>query len=307
MASTEPFLLSARLRAVYPTPPSPCPDVIDTRQVKFYVKAGGEGPAILSSIMAVLPGLYPPSTNNKITLANESTIIAPLSGYQYIPIETVQPANDRSLEPWTEPWTDCLAFRRHVTEVYASPIFKATAKAAQSFFRAIKDFVFGCPITLENAYNIYDYVSTLVHNQTHANRLPPTFIDQACKNALFSDTGLGGVGYLAGQMILCSILDALDPIPFNEGPLQSLLIETSYQPFISLFHMLGLTKEYPELAAMANFASALALEIRRGPGLELRDFLRIKSRTEVRTTSRRTTLLGTRRTSPLRSLCTNSR
>lgn len=55
---------------------------------------------------------------------------------------------------------------------------------------------------------------------------------------------------VAGRTILHSILDSLDRIAFNGDPLKFLLIETSYQPFIALFHMLGFTKEYPELAAI---------------------------------------------------------
>lgn len=57
---------------------------------------------IFDSAIALLQGLYPPNPKNKITLANESTVTAPLGGYQYVPIETVEPGNDRSLEPWTD-------------------------------------------------------------------------------------------------------------------------------------------------------------------------------------------------------------
>lgn len=285
LGAAESHLLGSYLRSLYLSPSSSSQisgikhGVVDTRQVHFYAKAGGEGAAIFDSTMAMLQGLYPPNPNNKITLANETTIIAPLGGYQYIPIETVEPVNDRSLEPWT----DCLAFQQHVVNVYASPEFKAVTKSAQPFFRSIRDFVFGRPTTLENVVNIYDYINTqLVHNQTYAYRLPPTLIEQARnfanyhESAVFSANELGGIGNLAGRTILHSILDSLDRISFNGDPVKFLLIETSYQPFISLFHMLGLTKEYPELIAIPNFASALAFEIRRGPGPEIRDFLRIK-------------------------------
>ncbi|KAI6145364.1 histidine phosphatase superfamily [Pisolithus tinctorius] len=285
LGAAESFLLGSYLRSQYLSPSSSSQisgikhGVVDTHQVHFYAKAGGEGAAIFDSTMALLQGLYPPNPNNKITLANETTIVAPLGGYQYIPIETVEPTNDRSLEPWT----DCLAFQRHVADVYASPEFKAAAKSAQPFFQSIKDYVFGRPTTLENAVNIYDYMNTqLVHNQTYAYRLPPTLIDQARnfanyhESAVFSSKELGGIGNLAGRTILHSIIDSLDRITFNGDPLKFLLIETSYQPFISLFQMLGLTKEYPELIAIPNFASAFAFEIRRGPGPEIRDFLRIK-------------------------------
>lgn len=78
------------------------PGIVDKQQVRFFSKAGGEGAAIFDSTMALLQGMYPPDPNNRITLANETTIVAPLGGYQYVPIEVVEPFNDRSLEPWTD-------------------------------------------------------------------------------------------------------------------------------------------------------------------------------------------------------------
>ena len=100
---------------------------------------------------------------------------------------------------------------------------------------------------------------------------------------------------VAGRTILHPILRALERIAFDEDPLRILLIETSYQPFISLFHMMGVLKERPDLAAIreysvrclqayipilfgctANYASALAFELLRGPAPEFRDFVRIK-------------------------------
>jgi len=102
---------------------------------------------------------------------------------------------------------------------------------------------------------------------------------------------------VAGRTILHSVIQSLERIAFNGDPLQFLLIETSYHPFISLFHMLELVKKDPQLASIrkstciytirdprilrvnfhsAEFASALAFEIRRGPPPEQRDFLRIK-------------------------------
>ncbi|KAI0275990.1 hypothetical protein BGY98DRAFT_919953, partial [Russula aff. rugulosa BPL654] len=42
--------------------------------------------------------LFPPTPSNNIELANETTVTAPLRRYQYVPAETVEPSNDRSLE-----------------------------------------------------------------------------------------------------------------------------------------------------------------------------------------------------------------
>lgn len=76
-------------------------DIVNTHELRVHAKAGGEGPVIFDSAIALLQGLYPPNPNNKIVLANDTTVISPLGGYQYVPIETVEPGNDRSLEPWT--------------------------------------------------------------------------------------------------------------------------------------------------------------------------------------------------------------
>lgn len=77
-------------------------DLVDLKEIHVRVKVGGEGASVFDSATALLQGLFPPNPANRITLANETTIVAPLNGYQYIPVETVEPSNDRSLEPWTD-------------------------------------------------------------------------------------------------------------------------------------------------------------------------------------------------------------
>ncbi|KAG1837416.1 histidine phosphatase superfamily [Suillus subalutaceus] len=274
--------LGSFLRSTYMSSSSPSyianmkTDLVDTHEVHVHAKAGGEGDVIFDSAVALLQGLFPPNPANKIVLANETTVVAPLGGYQYVPIQTVDPGNDRSLEPWI----DCPAFVQHISNVYSSSEFKATAKAAGPFFGAVRDYVFGRPTTLENA--IYDYISTgYSHNKTYAHRLLPTLVEQARgfadyhENAIFSDKHVGGIGNLAGRTILHTVLNSLQRIAFNGDPLQFLLVETSYQPFISLFHMLEMIKENPELAGIPNYASALAFELHR-------DFVRIKFKNGTR-------------------------
>ena len=65
---------------------------------------------------------------------------------------------------------------------------------------------------------------------------------------------------VAGRTILHSILDSLERIAFNGDPLQFLLIETSYHPFISLFHLLELVKANPELASIRKFTFVYTCE-----------------------------------------------
>lgn len=48
-------------------------------------------------------------------------------------------------------------FEKHIKEFYASPEFKEKTKAAEPFFKSVKDFVFGRPTTLENIVRFYYY------------------------------------------------------------------------------------------------------------------------------------------------------
>ncbi|KAF6746761.1 histidine phosphatase superfamily [Ephemerocybe angulata] len=254
-------------------------DLVDNNEVKVRVKAGTEGTVVFDSAIALLQGLFPPSPANKIVLANETTVVAPLGGYQYVPVETVEPGNDRSLESWT----DCPAFSAHAKAFYNSEDFKKKAQEAQPFFKGVRDYVFGRPTTLENAWNIYDFInSELTHNKTYAHRLPPTFIEQARhwanyhESGVFSDADINNVGNIAGRTILHTILSSLERISFNGDPLQFMLIETTYQPFISLFSQTGVAKEHPEFAGIPEYASAIAIELRRGSPPDVRDFVRLR-------------------------------
>jgi hypothetical protein len=75
---------------------------VQNDQVVVHAKAGGEGTAIFDSAIAVLQGLFPPTPNNLIELANGTKVVTPLGGYQYVPVEMAPSGLDRALEPWTE-------------------------------------------------------------------------------------------------------------------------------------------------------------------------------------------------------------
>lgn len=63
---------------------------------------------------------------------------------------------------------------------------------------------------------------------------------------------------VAGRTLLHTILSSLERIAFNGDPLQFLLVETTYQPFISLFNEVGIVKANPELAAIRESSCAHA-------------------------------------------------
>ncbi|KAJ7648244.1 histidine phosphatase superfamily [Mycena polygramma] len=275
-------------------------DIADTQQVKVRAKAGGEGAVVFDSASALLQGLFPPASRNKITLANGEVVTAPLGGYQYVPMETVEPGNDRSMESWT----DCPAFQKHIAAFHSSDAFIARANDAAQFFNNVKNLnlASGLPAILENIvrlsltspllptntlfmsqWNIYDFMNTqLIYNQSYASQVQATYITQARaladfhENGIFSDTAAGGVGNIAAQTMLPNIITSLMGIASNENALKFSLFETTYQSFISLFNMTEITDQAPELKAIPDFASALAIEVRRGSLLDPNNVLRFK-------------------------------
>ncbi|KAK0194677.1 histidine phosphatase superfamily [Armillaria mellea] len=242
LGAVQSHQLGTYLRSTYLNPSSPSyitglnPDLANPRQVKVRAKAGGEGDPVFDSTIALLQGLFPPTPRNSIVLANESVVTAPLGGYQYVPVETVEPGNDRSLEPWTS----CPAFLKRVAQIHASEEFKAKEKetATVRFFDTVKDYVFGRERSLAN-------ITQLTYNQTYAYRLPPSLINTA--HLMFSDDDINGIGNIAARTLLHTILTSLERIAFDGDPLQLLLIESSYHPFISFFHATDIVDTYPEV------------------------------------------------------------
>ncbi|KAI0035591.1 phosphoglycerate mutase-like protein [Vararia minispora EC-137] len=283
LGEVQAYELGQLLRDKYFTTSSPSyiknidPDLVDLDQVQIRIKNGGEGRVVFDSTIALLQGLFPPSKKNSIELANETLVVAPLGGYQYVPAETVEPSNDRSLESWT----DCPNFEKHTKEFYSSDDFKAAERHASRFFAAANDFLFGHPAGLVNAYNVYDFMNhQLTHNKSYAHRLPPTFIEQARhwanfhEQGVFSDKQMAGIGNIAARTLMQAVISSLQRITYDGDPVQFILHSTTYQPFISLFNMTEIPKEDPSIYGIPDYASALAIELRRGSLPDNRDFLR---------------------------------
>jgi lysosomal acid phosphatase len=57
--------------------------------------------------------------------------------------------------------------------------------------------------------------------------------------------------------MLHNILKALERVAFNDDHLQFMLVQTGYQPFISLFHEIDMVKANPELKAIRKYAIIL--------------------------------------------------
>lgn len=272
LGTQQEFQLGQLLRKIYLDPSSPTfinginHTFADQNQIHARADAGGEGGVIFNSALSLLQGLYPANQNDTTLLANGTSITSPLGGYQYVPLESVEPDNDISLEGWTK----CRTFNSATDSFYNSAEFKAKAVKHSAFLEQLPKYLDGRPVTLENMWNVFDYMLVQsVHNKAFLETLPETFLEQGRDLAnwheygIFSSPQLDGIGNIAGRTILPSIVTSLERIADTSDPLRFVYMATAYKPIISLFNMTYVASMNPELAGFANFAGAVALEVRK--------------------------------------------
>ncbi|CAE6456962.1 unnamed protein product [Rhizoctonia solani] len=239
--------------------------LFDQNQVRIRADAGGEGGVIFDSAVALSQGVWPAANAFNTTLANGTTVVAPLNGYQYAPIESVEPDTDISLEGWTE----CNTFATATSAFYNSTEFKEVSDANADFLASLRSIVGpGRPLKLTNM--IYDFLNVQsIHNQSLAQQITPDILARARVLAnwhqyhTFSSPDMGGVGNIAARTIIPDIVSSLNAFANTSQPLRFTYLSLSYKPFISLFNMTGVATHYPSLAGIVNYASAVTLELRQ--------------------------------------------
>jgi hypothetical protein len=272
LGNQQEFQLGAQIRSLYMNASSPSyiqgisTGLFNQNQVKVRADAGGEAGVIFDSAVSLVQGLWPATANYNTTLANGTMIVGPLGGYQYVPIESVEPTNDVSLEGYTS----CEPFDTATTAFYNSSVFLQKQNETAGFLDQLPPYLDGRPVTLQNMWNIYDFMNVQsIHNATFAKALPATFLEQARDLAnwheygVFTSPELDGIGNIAGQTMLPSIINGLTRISNSTDPLKFVYEAIAYKPFLSLFNMTGVAQANPELAGIVNYAAAVALEVRQ--------------------------------------------
>ncbi|CCM02422.1 uncharacterized protein FIBRA_04520 [Fibroporia radiculosa] len=245
---------------------SPSSSIFNVEQVSIAADDSGIDSVIMDSCAALVQGLWHPTPLQNITLANGTTITSPLGGYQYVPITSVLPDLDVSLEGFT----DCISLQDRTTAFYNSTAFMEKAEEAEPFLSQLGPYVGNRSTSLENMWNIFDYMNVQsIHNATYLEELPPTFLAQARDLAnwheynVFTDPYFSGVGNIAFQTMIPGILESIESITNSSDPLKLSYYAINYKPFLSMFNMTGLVSSGSLPAALVDYASAAVFEIRQ--------------------------------------------
>ncbi|KAG6887776.1 hypothetical protein C0992_010785 [Termitomyces sp. T32_za158] len=158
------YQLGQQLRQLYLNSSSPSyingmnGTFVNNTQFRVRADAGGEGGVIVNSAQSLIQGLIPANPNFTTTLANGSKIGTPLDGYQYLPIESVEPTNDVSLEGWTS----CNTFDKSTSAFYNSTEFQEKASEYKGFLNSLPQYLDERPVDLQNMVRL-KFIHSIVH------------------------------------------------------------------------------------------------------------------------------------------------
>ncbi|KAJ7677659.1 phosphoglycerate mutase-like protein [Mycena rosella] len=259
-------------------------EIVNIHEILVRADSSGDGTVFQQSVSAVIQGLYPPTKEYEITLANGSTIVGALGGFQYIPIESVEMNEDVSLNGLLS----CPNFDLHVANLEKSDLFLSKGKEAASFLKKLQPYLGGPrPTNFSFMFNMWDFVDVqMQHNRTYLHEVPAGFVNRARVLADFhdgnaySDPKPDGIGNVATRAMLPSIFSALTRIANESDPLKIAINGISYKPFISLFNLTEAAKANPEIAGIENYNSLAALELRNSSSGEPTLRLKFKNGTD---------------------------
>ncbi|KAJ7216426.1 histidine phosphatase superfamily [Mycena pura] len=238
-------------------------DIVNIHEVLVRADSSGDGTVFQQSVSAVIQGLYPPTPDYRITLANGTTVVGALGGFQYIPIESVEMNEDVSLNGLLS----CPNFDEHVAILEQSDLFLKKGEEARPFLQKLQPYLGGRPIDFQ--FMMWDLVDVqMQHNRTYLHEIPRGFVNQARVLAdfhdgyAFSDRQPDGIGNIATRVMLPSIFSALTRIANASDPLKLAINGISYKPFISLFNLTEAIVTDPDVRGIENYNSLAALELR---------------------------------------------
>ncbi|KAI0882744.1 phosphoglycerate mutase-like protein [Annulohypoxylon maeteangense] len=230
-----------------------------------------------SSALAFLQGIYPPAGSNSVSiLANKSEVVAPLDGYQYIPISTssvtASSANSENSE-WLQGGSGCgnavvssnnylssseyLSLLSSTKSFYTDllPVYNATFSASQATFK--------------NAYTIFDLVNVAtIHNQTISDSQLltnetlfqlRTLADNHEWNLAYNSSD--PIRAIAGATLAAQIVQQLNATLNKKGSTPVSIQFGAYASFMSFFGLAQLEKVSADFTGVVDYASSIAFEL----------------------------------------------
>ena len=126
------------------------------------------------SAQGFLQGLYPPvgTTLGSQTLANGTVVVAPLNGYQLIPIQIVATGTGSEDQAWLQGSSNCANAEISSNEYYNSPEYKDLLRSTQAFYSSVLPTI-NTTFNASQANFANAYSSKISHPTNHPPCQPP--------------------------------------------------------------------------------------------------------------------------------------
>ncbi|KAF7877486.1 hypothetical protein EAF04_001163 [Stromatinia cepivora] len=231
-----------------------------------------------NSAAGFLQGLYPPvgATLGSQTLANGTSVEAPLGGFQLIPVNAVATASSSAnseSSTWLQGSSGCGNAITSSNNYFYSEEYTRLLNSSKSFYQSILPVINttfdSTTNTFKNAYTIYDYVHvSTIHNSSipSGGLLTDERLSQLQALANNHEFNLAynasePIRAIAGSTLAAQILQNLNTTITSHSSTPLTIQFGAYATFLSFFGLSGLSRLSQNFTQIVDYASSMTFEL----------------------------------------------
>ncbi|OOQ88951.1 histidine acid phosphatase [Penicillium brasilianum] len=247
--------------------------IVNSKQIT----ASSPADAVLqNSATGFLQGVYPPAGNSaNQTLANSTTVVSPLQGYQLIQVTSSSSSNSNEGATWLQGSSDCQKATVSSNNYYTSDSYNSMLQSTKDFYQSLSPMLnstfTSSQMTFKNAYSIFDYLNVAqIHNSTDDYPALKDLTDedytqllQLANNQQYnlaynkSDT----VRAIDGAVLAGEILSSLSNTITTGGVSKLGVSFGSYGTLLSFFGLMQLPAASVDFTGIPDYASSMVFEL----------------------------------------------
>lgn len=247
--------------------------IVNSKQIN----ASAPSDAVLqNSATGFLQGVYPPvGSKASQTLGNDTTVEAPLGGYQLIQLDTTGTSQNSESNPWLQGSSDCNMATASSNNYYVSEAYNSLLASTKDFYQSLSPMLNSTftpdEMSFKKAYTIFDYLNVgLIHNSTATFPAKADLTDavyaqllQLASNQQYNlaYNASDPVRAIEGAVLAGEILTSLEGVIASAGETKLGVQLGSYGTFLSFFGLMQLPAASVNFAGLPDYASSMALEL----------------------------------------------
>ncbi|KAH9891544.1 histidine acid phosphatase-like protein [Xylariomycetidae sp. FL2044] len=230
-----------------------------------------------NSAQAFMQGVYPPvGTMSVQELANDSTVQAPLGGYQYVPINSASSASSNANSEdneWLQGGSGCgnavVSSNNYFSSTEYAAMYSDTTDFYSGLMPVINSTFDADEANFKNAYTIYDYINVAtIHNQTipSSDLLTDATLGELKILANVHEWNLAynstdTIRAVAGSTLAAQVVQQLGSTLSGQGSAPLGIQFGAYASFLSFFGLAQLQTVSSNFTGVVDYASSMVFEL----------------------------------------------